>query len=162
MKKGFTLVELTAVIIILGVLALITYPIIDKSIKNSKQKALEIAKYMVSHPEDDGKLLVEKLINELEHDEKEMFKMDRVLQRAKDMGIKFDKEYDEHEFYVTVLMSYTDYKKTIGKGNMEGSLSLAKEFLEDEDSPIKGGEKLAVYYDEIVNYWKSYGYFWIL
>ena len=41
MRKGFTLVELMAVIIILGVLALITYPIIDKSIKNSKQKALE-------------------------------------------------------------------------------------------------------------------------
>ena len=41
MKKGFTLVELLAVIIILGVIALITYPIIDKSIKNSKQQALD-------------------------------------------------------------------------------------------------------------------------
>ena len=41
MKKGFTLVELTAVIIILGVLALITYPIIDKSIKQSKQNSLD-------------------------------------------------------------------------------------------------------------------------
>ena len=41
MKKGFTLVELMAVIIILGILALITYPIIDKSIKQSKEKALD-------------------------------------------------------------------------------------------------------------------------
>ncbi len=40
-KKGFTLVELIGVIIILGVIALITYPIIDKSIKNSKEQALE-------------------------------------------------------------------------------------------------------------------------
>ena len=41
MKKGFTLVELMTVIIILGVLALITYPIVDKSIKQSKEKALD-------------------------------------------------------------------------------------------------------------------------
>ena len=40
---GFTMVELLGVIIILGVLALITFPIIDKSIKNSKEKALERA-----------------------------------------------------------------------------------------------------------------------
>lgn len=38
---GFTLVELIGVIIILGVIALITFPIIDKTIKNSKQQALE-------------------------------------------------------------------------------------------------------------------------
>ena len=41
MKKGFTLVELLAVIIILGIIALITFPIVDNSIKNSKQAALE-------------------------------------------------------------------------------------------------------------------------
>ena len=38
---GFTLVELLGVIIILGVIALITYPIIDKSIKNSKEESLK-------------------------------------------------------------------------------------------------------------------------
>ena len=38
---GFTLVELIGVIIILEVIALITFPIIDKTIKNSKQQALE-------------------------------------------------------------------------------------------------------------------------
>ena len=41
MKKAFTLVELLGVIIILGVLALITYPIIYKTIKNSKEEALK-------------------------------------------------------------------------------------------------------------------------
>ena len=41
MRKGFTLVELLAVVIILGALALITFPIIDKSIKQSKEKALD-------------------------------------------------------------------------------------------------------------------------
>ena len=41
MKKGFTLVELLGVIIILGVIALIAFPIVNKSIKSSKEKALE-------------------------------------------------------------------------------------------------------------------------
>mgnify|MGYP005799948965 CR=1 FL=1 len=41
MKKGFTLVELIGVIIILGIISLITFPTIDKSIKNSKEQALE-------------------------------------------------------------------------------------------------------------------------
>ena len=58
MKKAFTLVELLGVIIILGVLALITFPIIDKSIKQSKEKALQATianiedaanKYSVEH-----------------------------------------------------------------------------------------------------------------
>lgn len=37
MKKGFTLIELVGVIIILGVIAAITIPIVDKSIKESKE-----------------------------------------------------------------------------------------------------------------------------
>ena len=39
MKKGFTLIELVAVIIILGVISLITYPAVNNAIKNSKEKA---------------------------------------------------------------------------------------------------------------------------
>lgn len=89
------------------------------------------------------------LMGELDHDEKEVFKKERVLQRAKEMGIEFSK-YSEMEFYVTFLMCYTDYKKTIGKGNMEYALSLAKEWLDDKDLPVKGSEKLALYYDNIV------------
>lgn len=41
-NKGFTLVELITVIILLGVLSLISFPIISDSIKNSKQKASDI------------------------------------------------------------------------------------------------------------------------
>lgn len=89
------------------------------------------------------------LMNELDHDEKEVFKKERALQRAKEMGVEFSK-YSEMEFYVTFLMCYTDYKRTIGKGNMEYALSLAKEWLEDKDAGVKYGEKLAVYYDSIV------------
>ena len=41
MKKGFTLIEIIAVIILIGLIALIKYLIIDKTIKNSEEKALE-------------------------------------------------------------------------------------------------------------------------
>lgn len=41
MKKGFTLIELIAVIVLLGVVALISYPIIGNLINDSKQKAYE-------------------------------------------------------------------------------------------------------------------------
>ncbi len=40
-QKGFTLIELLGVIIILAIIALITYPIVDKSIQKSRESALE-------------------------------------------------------------------------------------------------------------------------
>ena len=39
MKKGFTLIEVLGVIVLLGVIALIVYPAIDKTIKESREKA---------------------------------------------------------------------------------------------------------------------------
>ena len=89
------------------------------------------------------------LMDELDGDEKELFRKDRVLQRAKEMGIEFA-EFSEMEFYVAFLMCYADFKKTIGKGNMEYALSLAKEWLCDKDLDVNGSEKLALYYDYIV------------
>ena len=40
-KKGFTLIELIGVIILLGIIALITYPIVGAVIEESQQKAYE-------------------------------------------------------------------------------------------------------------------------
>ena len=47
-KKGFTLMELLAVIVILAVLALITIPIVSNLIKNSKKEAFRISVGQVS------------------------------------------------------------------------------------------------------------------
>ena len=69
--------------------------------------------------------------------------------KAQEMGIKFDK-FNQEEFYLTALMMYTDYCKTLGTANMDIYLRLAKDWLEDDDVSVKGGEKLAVYHDCIV------------
>lgn len=47
MKKGFTLIELLVVIAILGMIALITTPIIINIINDSKDKALENQKSVI-------------------------------------------------------------------------------------------------------------------
>ena len=42
MKKGFSLVELLAVVVILGLVVLISIPIVNNSINKSKEKAREV------------------------------------------------------------------------------------------------------------------------
>lgn len=41
MKKGFTLIEVLGVIVVLGIIAVIVFPVIDKSIKDSRARAYE-------------------------------------------------------------------------------------------------------------------------
>ena len=41
MRKGFTLVEMLSVIVVLGIIALIAFPAVDSAIKDSRQKAYD-------------------------------------------------------------------------------------------------------------------------
>lgn len=91
-----------------------------------------------------------KLLKEVDHNYKDFFTVDNIEKRAKEMGIDF-KDFTFSEFYTTVLMVFTDYNKTLGAGNMDTYLRLAKDWLCDEDAEVQYGEKLAKYYDEIVN-----------
>jgi len=91
----------------------------------------------------------EKLKKELEEKDKQYFSKENIKKKAEEMGIKFDK-FSMEEFYITVLMVYTDYCKTLGTANMDIYLRLAKDWLEDDDVKVKGGEKLATYHDYIV------------
>ena len=90
----------------------------------------------------------EKLKKNLDEQEKQMFHKDIILQKAKQMGMQMH-GFGEKELEVATLMVYTDYKKTIGK-NPDMAIRLAYDWLTDDDVAVKGAEKLAVYYDCIV------------
>lgn len=47
--------------------------------------------------------------------------------------------------------SITVAEIVFGKANTDMYLKMAKDFLEDKDAGVKFGEKLAAYYDNIVN-----------
>lgn len=89
------------------------------------------------------------LMKELEEKDKLLFTKENIEKKAKEMGIKFD-EYTFPEFYTTVLMLYSDFNKTLGKANFDTYICLAKDWLADEDAEMQYGEKLAAYYDSIV------------
>lgn len=89
-----------------------------------------------------------KLKEQLDDREKQMFSKDVIVSKAKQMG-KEMKHFNEKELEVATLMMYTDFKKSIGQ-NPDLAIKLAYDWLTDEDVAVKGGEKLAVYYDCIV------------
>ena len=73
---------------------------------------------------------------------------DQVIQNAKQMGVEFDK-YNEEEFLTTYYMVMSDYPSIANEPHTY--ISLAKDWLEDEDSKLKGSDKLCAYYYEVIN-----------
>ena len=67
------------------------------------------------------------------------------MQRAKAMGKPME-GFGEKELEVVVLMLLDDYKKTLG-ANPDTMIKLAFDWMNDQDSEVKGSEKLALYYD---------------
>lgn len=89
-----------------------------------------------------------KLLGQLDEREKQMFSKDAIMQKAKSIGKQME-GFGEKELYTTALMIYTDYKQSIGT-NLDLVVKLAYDWLSDKDVSVKGAEKLAVYYDCIV------------
>jgi hypothetical protein len=89
-----------------------------------------------------------KLLGQLDEREKQMFSKDAIMQKAKAMGKKME-GFSEKELYTTVLMLLTDYKMSL-PANPDVYIKLAFDWLNDKDVAVKGAEKLAVYYDCIV------------
>lgn len=90
-----------------------------------------------------------KLMHEVEETDKHFFSKELVAQKAKQMNIQMDM-FNEDELLIAMLLIYTDYGKILKPyvgTNMDLYIPLGKAFLTDEDSEVKGGEKLAIYYD---------------
>lgn len=90
----------------------------------------------------------EKLMEEVDEPQaKQFFKKDNIEQKARQMGVKVDKP---EELAVASLMVYTDYCKALKPyigSNMDIYIKMGEMFLNDKDSEVKGGEKLALYHD---------------
>ena len=89
-----------------------------------------------------------KLKSKLSDQEKQMFSKETLTQRAKAIGKQME-GFGEKEIEVVALMLLDDYKRTLGT-NPDTMVKLAFDWLDDKDAKLKGAEKLAVYYDEIV------------
>ena len=89
-----------------------------------------------------------KLKGQLDDREKQMFSKEMITQKAKQMG-KEMKGFSEKELECCVIMLYLDYKKDIGT-NVDLFIKMAFSFMNDEDSEVKGSEKLALYHDLVM------------
>lgn len=93
-----------------------------------------------------------KLMREIDDKEKSFFTKENISHKAEQMGINMH-GFNEEELATATLMMYTDYSKALKPylgSNMDIYIAMAKEFLVDPDASVKGGEKLAVYHDCIV------------
>lgn len=71
----------------------------------------------------------------------------QVLEMAKRSNLKME-DYDEKELYATFLMMVSDYGKV--SSDPQAYIEMAKAFLEDDDTELKGSEKLCKYLYAIV------------
>ena len=92
---------------------------------------------------------LEEWCKELKKHDKFGMSKEQVLQQAKQMGIRMDKDYDEHEFITAYYMVISDDKHNL-ISNPQIAMYKAVDFLEDDDSKLKGSEKLCAYYYEVV------------
>ena len=88
-----------------------------------------------------------KWIEKLKKYDKFNMSKEDIINKAKSMGVKFD-HYNEHEFVATYYMMMSDYPSIMSDPHL--ALVMAKDFLEDKDSELKGSDKLCAYYYEIV------------
>lgn len=89
-----------------------------------------------------------KLMEQLDEREKQMFRKEAIVPKFKQMGIEM-KDFNEEELYTIALAKYTDHKQSIGQ-NPDLAIKLARDFMTDPDSNVKGSERAAIYYDTFV------------
>lgn len=91
---------------------------------------------------------LEKWCKELKKYDKFNMPKEEILNQAHQMGVRFE-DFDEKEFLTTYYMMMSDYKMDM-LNSPQAYMIMAKDFLDDKDSDLKGSEKLCAYYYEIV------------
>lgn len=99
--------------------------------------------------EEDLKEWYEELCDDLSEQYKQVYKKENIQQVAKQMNVEYEK-FKPMELVVTTLMIANSYPKSVGYADINRNVAMAKEWLEDKKSAVKGGEKLSAYYDNIV------------
>ena len=92
------------------------------------------------------------LLDEVKPEHRQSFEKENFERKVREMGIE-PREYSMEELYVATLMAETDYAKTLTKygiNNIDTAISLAKDWLEDDDVDMRYGEKLGAYYFNVV------------
>lgn len=94
------------------------------------------------------------LLDEVKPEHRQSFEKENFERKVREMGIE-PREYSMEELYVATLMAETDFGDTLSKygiNNIDVAICLGRDFLKDEDSNVKFGEKLAEYYDIVMEY----------
>lgn len=96
--------------------------------------------------------LNKKLSKDVDEKEKHFFTKENIGPKARQMGVQME-GFNEDELAAAALLSYSTYcmalKPYLGS-NMDAYIFMGKAFLNDKNASVKGGEKLAVYYDSII------------
>lgn len=96
--------------------------------------------------------LDKRLMEKVEDRHKGFFTKENIAQRARQYGFEM-KDFGEEELLTATLMQYTDlckYLKPFVGENLDAYIGAGYGFLVDDDTEVKGAEKLAVYFDEVV------------
>lgn len=126
-----------------------------------RDRAREGMEYMDYAHEDSMRLTRRDMMNWKEKMENadgsygEHFTGGQIRQAVQAMGVEM-KGYNEKEICLTANMLYSDYGEVLRpfipkEKEAYVYVNLAKAFLEDPDSSVKGGEKLACYYYAMVD-----------
>lgn len=101
-------------------------------------------------PQDELEDWHEELLEEIPHEYRHLYKKENIEQVAKQMQIEFNK-FSPLELTVTATMLASDFKEVFSPSDIQRYVSMAKAWLCDKDSALKYGERLATYYDDIIN-----------
>ena len=96
--------------------------------------------------------LTQKLMRNVEEKDRQFFTKEMISRKAHEMGVNFDK-FNEEELLVATLLEYALHYMTLKPlvgPNMDVFVKMGKDFLMAEMEGVKGGEKLAIYYDCIL------------